>query len=51
MGYTTTGGSGLGLYHIRQVLGDMGGSIELAENDSGGGASFLIKLTAGKKLK
>ena len=24
MGYTTTQGSGLGLYHVRQVLGEMG---------------------------
>ncbi len=29
MGYTTTQGSGLGLYHVRQALGEMGGSIEL----------------------
>ena len=29
MGYTSTRGSGLGLYHVRQVLGDIGGSIEL----------------------
>lgn len=44
MGYTTTRGSGLGLYHVRQVLGEMGGSIELAENGAGAGASFLIKI-------
>lgn len=31
MGYTTTHGSGLGLYHVRQVLGEMGGSIELED--------------------
>lgn len=50
MGYTTTQGSGLGLYHIRQVLGEMGGSIEL-ESSSGKGTSFLIKLVAGRKSK
>jgi signal transduction histidine kinase len=48
MGYTTTYGSGLGLYHVRQVLGEMGGSIEL-ENTTGQGTSFLIKLVAGRK--
>lgn len=48
MGYTTTQGSGLGLYHIRQVLGEMGGSIEL-ENSSSKGTSFLIKLIARRK--
>lgn len=49
MGYTTTQGSGLGLYHVRQVLGEMGGSIELEEGAAGKGASFLIKLVAGRK--
>ena len=48
MGYTTTQGSGLGLYHVRQVLGEMGGSIDL-ESASGKGTSFLIKLVAGRK--
>lgn len=48
MGYTTTQGSGLGLYHVRQVLGDMGGSIEL-ENTASRGTSFLIKLVSGRK--
>jgi signal transduction histidine kinase len=51
MGYTTTRGSGLGLYHVRQVLGEMGGSIELAENPKGPGASFLIKIVGEKKPK
>lgn len=51
MGYTTTGGSGLGLYHVRQVLGEMGGSIDLVENEDGSGASFLIKLMPGRKTK
>lgn len=50
MGYTTTQGSGLGLYHVRQVLGEMGGSIEL-EDSSGKGTTFLIKLVGGRKPK
>jgi signal transduction histidine kinase len=49
MGYTTTQGSGLGLYHVRQVLGEMGGSIELEEGSAAKGASFVIKLVAGRK--
>ncbi|MGI0086268.1 MAG: sensor histidine kinase, partial [Nitrososphaerales archaeon] len=49
MGYTTTQGSGLGLYHVRQVLGEMGGTIELEESVPGKGASFLIKIVSGKK--
>jgi signal transduction histidine kinase len=48
MGYTTTQGSGLGLYHVRQVLGEIGGSIELDENTEKG-ACFLIKLVPGGK--
>lgn len=51
MGYTTTHGSGLGLYHVRQVLGEMGGSIELDNSADGKGASFLIKIVAGRKSK
>jgi len=47
MGYTTTQGSGLGLYHVRQVLGEIGGSIEL-EDAGDKGVSFLIKV-AGRK--
>ncbi len=50
MGYTTTNGSGLGLYHIRQVLGEMGGSIELDDNIEKRGTSFTIKIVpTGKK--
>jgi signal transduction histidine kinase len=48
MGYTTTGGSGLGLYHVRQVLGEMGGSIEVEENEKGSGLTFLIKVSSSK---
>jgi signal transduction histidine kinase len=51
MGYTTTQGSGLGLYHVRQVLGEMGGSIELEDSAVGRGTTFLIKVVAGKKAK
>jgi signal transduction histidine kinase len=48
MGYTTTLGSGLGLYHVRQVLGEMGGSIEL-DGNTGKGTCFLIKLAPESK--
>lgn len=45
MGYTTTLGSGLGLYHIRQALGEMGGSIELDEEVEKG-LGLVIKIAA-----
>ena len=48
MGYTTTGGSGLGLYHVRQVLGEMGGSIDVDENEKGSGLTFTIKVSSSK---
>jgi signal transduction histidine kinase len=51
MGYTTTQGSGLGLYHVRQVLGEMGGSIELEDSVSGRGTSFLIRVFPGRTPK
>lgn len=51
MGYTTTSGSGLGLYHVRQVLGEMGGSIELEESMPGKGTIFLIRLAGNKRAK
>ena len=51
MGYTTSGGSGLGLYHVRQVLGEIGGSIELIDNPKMSGLSFLIKITPARKPK
>ena len=51
MGYTTTEGSGLGLYHVRQVLGGMGGSIELDDKRPGKGTSFTIKVVARGKSK
>jgi signal transduction histidine kinase len=43
-GFTTTDGSGLGLYHVRQVLGEMKGSIEMTRTERG--ASFLIRIAA-----
>ncbi|WLQ13083.1 sensor histidine kinase [Hahella aquimaris] len=43
MGYTTTLGSGLGLYHVRQALGEMGGSIELDESVEKG-LGLVIKI-------
>ena len=51
MGYTTTHGSGLGLYHVRQVLGEMGGSIEIDQAAGGPGATFVIKVVPGGKRK
>lgn len=46
MGYTTTQGSGLGLYHVRQVLGEIGGSIELEENEGEKRTTFRITIIA-----
>lgn len=45
MGYTSTQGSGLGLYHVRQALGEMGGSIEL-DDQAQKGLGFVIKIAA-----
>lgn len=45
MGYTTTQGSGLGLYHVRQALGEMGGSIEI-DDKVDKGLGFVIKIAA-----
>lgn len=42
-GFTTTDGSGLGLFHVRQVLGEMKGTIE-ASKPPKSGARFLIKI-------
>jgi signal transduction histidine kinase len=49
MGYTTTQGSGLGLYHVRQVLGEMGGTIELDDAGSQKGAAFTIRIVPGRR--
>lgn len=45
MGYTTSQGSGLGLYHVRQALGEMGGSIEI-DDEVKNGLGFIIQITA-----
>jgi signal transduction histidine kinase len=44
-GYTMTEGSGLGLYHVRHVLGEMQGTIEPSRPVSGSGAVFLIRIS------
>jgi signal transduction histidine kinase len=44
-GYTKTDGSGLGLYHVRQVLGEMNGTIEAITRPGEKNAGFLIKLS------
>ncbi|GAB2186051.1 ATP-binding protein [Roseibium sp. LAB1] len=43
-GFTTTDGSGLGLYHVRHVLGEMNGTIEPIKIDGQRGAAFLIRI-------
>jgi signal transduction histidine kinase len=43
-GYTMTDGSGLGLYHIKHVLGEMNGTIE-AQRVKKSGAVFIIKIS------
>lgn len=50
MGYTTTQGSGLGLYHVRQALGEMGGSIEV-DDQSPKGLAFIIKIASREKTR
>ncbi len=50
MGYTNSQtGSGLGLYHVRQVLGEMNGSVELDREHEGRGLSFKIVIAARRK--
>ncbi|WP_175806248.1 ATP-binding protein [Burkholderia cenocepacia] len=44
-GFTTTDGSGLGLYHVRQVLGEMNGTIEAARIEGQRGAQFYIRIS------
>lgn len=41
LGFSRTSGSGLGLYHVRQVLGEMGASISAAH--AGEGAKFVVR--------
>jgi len=40
-GYTTTGGSGLGLTHVREILQNINGKIDLIDKE-GDGAAFLL---------
>jgi signal transduction histidine kinase len=47
MGFSTTQSSGLGLYHVRQVLGEMGGTIEVAPVEKG--ATFILKIVPPKR--
>lgn len=42
LGVTTTDGSGLGLHHVKQVINEMGGSIE-ADPDYENGAKMIIR--------
>lgn len=51
MGYTTSTGSGLGLYHVRQVLGEMNGTIEFDAGHAGPGATFEIVIAAQGKRR
>lgn len=44
-GFTTTDGSGLGLYHVRHVLGEMNGTIEASNRQDQNGAVFLIRIS------
>ena len=41
-GFSTTDGSGLGLYHSRQVMESFGGTIEYRNPPSGKGAAFVL---------
>ena len=42
LGFSRTAGSGLGLYHVRQVLGEMGGGISIMPSEKG--ACFLVRV-------
>ena len=43
-GYTKTDGSGLGLYHVMHVLGEMNGTIEASRPSESRGANFFIRI-------
>ncbi len=43
-GFTKTDGSGLGLFHVRHVLGEMNGTIELATDQPPRGAAFIVRI-------
>lgn len=44
-GFSKTDGSGLGLYHVRQVLGEMSGTIEASRRSQEKGAEFSIRIS------
>lgn len=44
-GFTMTDGSGLGLFHVRHVLGEMNGTIEALQPEGQKGAAFLIRIS------
>lgn len=44
-GFSTTDGSGLGLFHVRMVLGDMNGTITAEKGPGGKGAIFQIRIS------
>ena len=46
-GFTTTNGSGLGLFHVTQILEDLGGSITAERTPAG--ARFVIRITHGER--
>lgn len=43
-GFTKTDGSGLGLYHVMHVLGEMNGTIEASRQPDNRGATFVIRI-------
>ncbi|MEW8286778.1 MAG: HAMP domain-containing sensor histidine kinase, partial [Candidatus Thiodiazotropha endolucinida] len=43
-GFTTTRGSGLGLYHVSEVVKGLGGTITAFPNNEGKGAIFEVKI-------
>ena len=42
VGFSTTDGSGLGLHHVREVISEMGGTVEVAANRKEG-AEFILR--------
>ncbi|MEI9958747.1 MAG: sensor histidine kinase [Ferruginibacter sp.] len=43
-GYTTTDGSGLGLYHVKEIIKSMGGTIKAENNLPDRGVTFTINI-------
>jgi signal transduction histidine kinase len=44
VGFSTTDGSGLGLHHVREVMTEMGGTVEVAANRKEG-AEFILRFS------